>query len=129
MSVEIASLVISGWQGGSSVSLRIDTDQTFTSSAGNVWPCTIKSNPASLGTFYQLYACAITGTELTIPQISLDSTVDSVDNPAATYSASFVDTSCGQIIQPFGAGSFSVPPSPSSTTWAKIFAAEGLQNA
>ena len=120
MQISIQQLSIQGWQGSSNVALRINTDVGFTSSNGNVWPQTKRDNPASLGTFYQQFTCTVSGTELTIPAFTLDSTQDSVDNPTATYTAQFIDLSSGQVIQHFG-GPFGVSPVNTSTTWAAIF--------
>lgn len=120
MAISISSVVLSDWQGGSTVALRIKIGATFTSLAGNIWLKTMDS-PAGQGDFYIQSACTVDKNTLTIPAISLDSTTDSPDNPSARYSAFLVDTSTGDTIQAFGP-SFSLSPDSASTTWPAIFA-------
>ncbi|WP_420239210.1 hypothetical protein ACOBR2_06405 [Telmatobacter bradus] len=119
MAISIASITLSNWQGDSTIALRIDVDQTFTSEAGNIWLKTL-GNPAGKGDFYQQFACTVSGNNLTLPEISLDSTTDSPDNPAARYRAVLVDTSTGDVLQRFGPA-FSLAPGDASTTWPAIF--------
>jgi len=124
-SITIGNIAISGWQGNTNgVQLRIYTNGSFTATGGNLHPATVQDNPASLGTFFQTYTCTVSGSTLTVPTVTLDSTTDSPDNPSASYSAIFFDTSSGKQIQQFGTySSFSISPSPTSTTWGNIFAA------
>jgi hypothetical protein len=136
-SISISSVTISGWQGNvSGVQLLIYTNQSFTAASGNIYPQSIRCSPASLGTFYQSYACVVTPVgsspptlaTITIPEVVLDSTVDSPDNPNATFSAVLWDSISGKQIQTFGTfSSFALNPSPTSTTWAAIFTAEADQ--
>lgn len=121
MAIAIAAITLSNWQGNATIALRISNDQTFVSSAGNIWLKTL-GNPAGKGDFYQQFACTLTGNNLAIPAISLDSTTDSPDNPAAKYKAFLVDTSTGDVVQSFGPA-FSLTPADASTTWAAIFTA------
>ena len=123
--ITISSANIYGWTGNNSnVELLIYTNGSFTSANGNIYPASIPTNPASLGTFYQVYPCTSANSILTLPAVTLDSTTDSVDNPAATYSAVFFDAGSGLQIQPFGTQqSFSLSPTPTTTTWGNIFAA------
>ena len=123
--ITISSTALNGWQGNSTgVQLRIYTNSAFTASSGNVYPITQLTNPASLGQFYQAFNCTVSGTTMTIPSISLDSTSDSPDNPNATYSAVLFDSQSGQAIQSFGTTTqFTLLPTPTTTTWGAIFAA------
>lgn len=128
-SISIASVTIPGWQGNTSgVSLRVYATDPFTAESGTIYPESVLANPASLGTFFQSYACTVTSGELVIPAVTLDSTTDSPDNPNATYAAVLWDGASGLPIQQFGTfPEFGIPPSPTSTTWAAIFAAEAIE--
>lgn len=121
--VTIASATIPGWQGNTSgIVLRIYTNASFTAESGTLYPQSVRTNSASLGTFFQSYGCTVANGALTIPQIEIDSTADSPDNPDATYSAVLWDTTSGQPVQNFGTlASWQLTPSPTSTTWATIF--------
>jgi len=125
--ISIASVAVPNWQGNTSgVSLRIYTNEPFTAQTGTIYPLTVNANlkAAGLGTFFQSFPCAVSGTALTIPEITLDSTADSPDNSGATFSAVLWDSASGQLIQSFGsAPNFSLSPAPVSTTWAAIFTA------
>ncbi len=124
--ITIAATTIPGWQGNSSgVSLRIYVNEDFTAQSGTLYPKSVTANPSSLGTFFQSYSCSVAAGQLGIPQVQLDSTEDSPDNPDATYSAVLWDSASGKPIQTFGTQSqFAVPAGPVNTTWAAIFAAE-----
>jgi hypothetical protein len=125
-SITIASVTIPGWQGNSSgVQLRIYTNQSFTAASGTIYPKSVTLAPSSLGTFFQSYTCSVSAGSLIIPAVTLDSTVDSPDNPNASYSAVLFDSQSGKQIQSFGTfAAFSLNPSPTSTTWAAIFTAD-----
>jgi hypothetical protein len=127
--ITIASVDIAGWQGNASgISLRIYANQSFTAQSGDIIPRSVLANPASLGTFFKSVACTVASGVLTIPAVTLDSTVDSTDNPDATYSAVFWDGTSNLPIQTFGhRGQFPVPVSPTPTTWAALFATEANQ--
>jgi hypothetical protein len=124
--ITIASVTIPNWQGNTSgVVLRIYANADFTAESGTFYPRSVRGNPASLGTFYQAYACTVNGSSLVIPQVQLDSTTDSPDNSNATYSAELWDSTTGKAIQHFGTFErFALGPTQTSTTWAAIFAAE-----
>jgi len=124
--ITITSITIPGWQGNTTgVSLRIYANSAFTAESGTIYPQTVLSNSASLGTFFQSYACTVSSGSLVIPEIEIDSTTDSPDNPSATYSAVLFDSTSGTPIQHIGSQcQFSLSPSPTSTTWAAIFATE-----
>lgn len=124
--ITIASVTIPGWQGNTSgVTLRIYANSSFTAVSGTLYPkSNVSVNPIP-GTFYQSYNCTVSGGSLIIPAVTLDSTVDSPDNPGATFSAVLYDSLSGKQIMPFGTfQQFSLNPSPTSTTWAAIFTAE-----
>jgi hypothetical protein len=124
--ITIASVTIPGWQGNTSgVQLRIYTNSSFTAESGTLYPQSNIYLSQTIGTFYQSYACSVSSGSLVIPAVTIDSTTDSPDNPAATYSAVLWDSQSGKQIQPLGTfGQFSLTPSPTSTTWAAIFTAE-----
>ena len=123
--ITIASVTVPNWQGSASgVSLRVYANQSFTAQSGNIVPKSVLSNLASLGTFFDSTACTVSAGSLTIPAVTLESTVDSPDEPGATYSAVLWDGASGQPIQTFGTqGSFPVQSTPTNTTWAAIFSA------
>ena len=125
-SITIASVTIPGWQGNTSgVTLRIYANQSFTAASSTLYPKSIVCVNPIPGTFFQSYACSVSGGSLIVPAVTLDSTVDSPDNPNATFSAVLFDSLSGKQIQSFGTfAAFSLNPSPTPTTWAAIFAAE-----
>ena len=129
--IVIASVTVPGWRGNQTgVSLRIYANADFTAQGGTFYPRGCQANPASLGTFFISVPCTFVALSsgLTIPEISIDSTTDSPDNPSATFSAVFWDGASGKPIQPFGTlHAFSLAPTPTSTTWAAIFAAEAFE--
>lgn len=131
--VTIQSATIPNWQGASdTVALFILVNASFTAATGTIYPATHRDHlpyggRQSIGAFYLSAACTVSGNNLTIPAIELDSTEDSPDNPSATFSAVLWDTSVGQPIQPFGTfPAFALAPSPTPTSWAVIFEAETL---
>jgi len=126
--ISIASVTVPGWQGNTSgVTLRVYINTAFSAATGTLYPQTVRCAPASLGTFFREYACSVSSGALVIPAVSLDSTVDSPDNPNATYTAELHDSASGKAIQQFGTFStFPLAPAPTSTTWAAIFTAEAL---
>jgi len=124
-SITITGQTIANWFGNTTgIQIRVFVNSSFTANGGSHHPMTVQSNPASLGTFLAAVAdCTVSGTNLTIPSILLDSTTDSVDNPNASYSAVLFDTNSGKQIQSFGTYStFTVTPTPTTTTWGNIFA-------
>ncbi len=127
-SITISSIAIPNWQGNASgISLYIYVNSSFTAESGTAYPATVQSHLphsglASVGTFFLSFPCTVSGTTLTTPSVTLDSTLDSPDNPNATYSAVLWDTVAGQPIQTFGTASeFVVPASPTTTTWEALF--------
>jgi hypothetical protein len=79
--ITISSFVVPNWQlGGASCTLRILSNQTFRTSEGE------QINVSTQDVFYQTVACTISGTDITVPQFTIDSTTDSSD-PNATYNA------------------------------------------
>ncbi len=127
--INIASVNIPNWQGSlSNISLRIYANASFTASSGNIVPKTVLTNLPSLGTFYVSLPCSISGTELTIPATTLESTTDSPDNPDATFTAMLWDGASNKPIQTLGTvDHFAVPPSPAFTTWNALFTSEANQ--
>jgi hypothetical protein len=123
--ITIAAVTIPNWQGAAAnVSLRIYANDSFTAQSGAIVPQTVLTNAPSLGTFFKTVPCSIASGALTIPLLTLESTVDSPDNPDATYAAVFWDEASQQLIQPFGTESeFSLPVT-TPTTWSAIFTAE-----
>jgi hypothetical protein len=127
----IAPVTLPNWQGVSdSISLFIYIHTAFASAGGSLYPATVEHNLpyngiCTSGTFYIAAPCTVSGSSLTIPAISLDSTTDSPDNPNALLSAVLWDTAAGQPIEHLGTFTrFSLPAEPTSTTWAQIFATE-----
>lgn len=124
--ITIASVTVPNWQGNTSgVQLRIYTNASFTAASGTLYPQSNIYLSQTIGTFYQVYSCTVSSGSLVIPAVVIDSTTDSPDNPAATFSAVLFDAQSGKQIQSFGTfAAFSLNPTPTSTTWAAIFAAE-----
>lgn len=131
--ITIASVDLLDWQGlQQGIFLLIYTNEAFTAQSGAIHPASVRANPLSLGTFYRSVPCTYTpfgvgvpASKLTIPAITLDSTEDSPDNPGTSYSAVFFDSTSGEEIETFGTkDKFTLPPAPTSTTWANIFAEE-----
>lgn len=73
---------------GNSVKLRIYANQPFLTADGQWVP---QGTPGGAQTFYLEVDCELTGSHvLLIPEIEIDSTVDALDNPSATYTAELV---------------------------------------
>jgi hypothetical protein len=123
--ITIAAATIPNWQGNTTgVSLRIYANEAFTATSGNMYGLGVQKNPASLGTFFLSVACTVSGGALVVPAVEIDSTTDSPDNSAATYSAVLWDGASGRAVQSFGTfAQFAVPPT-TPTTWQALFAAE-----
>lgn len=123
--ITVASVTIPNWQGNSSnVALHVYSIADFTAQDGTLVPKSIRAHVSNgLGTFLVSVACSVSGGALTIPSLTLESTTDSGDNPAAMYCAELWDNASNQAIQAFGTVTrFPITPTPSSTTWAQIFA-------
>ena len=128
--VTIDSVTLSGWSGlTTGVALYVFCNDDFSGSDGTLVPKTLRENVKNgLGAFYQSIACTVSQGQLVIPEVTLESTADSPDNPSATYSAVLWDQNSNQQIQSFGTfASFAVTPTPTATTWAAIFSGEADQ--
>lgn len=75
------------WRLSGPIKLRIYANQSFWTSDGQYIP---RGTKGAANTAYLEVTCAVAGNVLTIPEIELDSTVDGLDSPWATYSAEFV---------------------------------------
>ena len=128
--ITIATVTIPNWNNGpvTGVALYVYCNAAFTASDGTIVPQTQRPNVTTgLGTFFQIEICTTSGSSLVVPAITLESTTDSPDNPNATYSAVLWDTNSNQFIQTFGTfTNFSLPNSPTSTTWDAVFTANAL---
>jgi len=123
--ITVASISLAGWTGNSSgVSLRLYCNADFTAESGAIHLASKRDNPPSLGTFYQSFPCTVSSGSLVIPEIEIDSTVDSPDNAGATYSAFLWDGSSGLPIQRFGTSSEFSVSAITPTTWPAIFTSE-----
>jgi len=124
-SITIASVTIPNWQINSDVQLRVYALQSFIAADGTVVNCGKPSaDQTESSNFFVPAACTLSGTNLTIASLALESTTDSQDNPAATYGAFFYTTE-GELLAPFAEfAQFVLPSSPSSTTWAAIAQAQ-----
>ena len=120
-SISIASVSIPNWQRDSDVQLRVYPLASFEAADGAIVAQGTPSQDQTVaGNFYTAAACTLSGTTLSIASLTLESTTDSLDNPAATYGAFFY-TAEGEQICPFGNFSnFVLPAAPTSTTWAAI---------
>jgi hypothetical protein len=126
--VIIAATSIYNWELASDVELRIYALQSFWGSDGYE---VVAGNPSEDSSdndlFFAIAACTFGGPgsgTLNIAAITLESTTDS-SNPNATYAAYFY-TLEGQRLAVFGEfGSFALPPTPNSTTWGAVAAAQG----
>jgi hypothetical protein len=120
-SITIAAAAIYNWQLGSDVQLRIYALESFYAADGFEVAAGNPSEDADASSnFYGVVACTVSGSQLNIPSFTLESTTDSPTNPSARYGAYFY-TLEGQRIGPFGEfASFSLPSTPTSTTWGAI---------
>ncbi len=125
-SITIASASVPNWELPSDVQLRIYPLQSFLAADSTIESAGVPSEDATQsGNDFIPVACTLSGTTLTIASCVLESTTDSLDNPAAQYGAFFYTTE-GQKIGGFAEfTSFALPSSPTSTTWAAIAEAQG----
>jgi hypothetical protein len=125
-SISIASVAINNWELGSDVQLRVYPLESFVSADGDLNSAGDPSEDSSQNdNFFQAVACTLAGTVLTIAACTLESTTDSLDNPAAKYGAFFFTTE-GQNLGAFAEfASFALPAAPTSTTWNAIAVAQG----
>ncbi len=123
--IAIASVSVNNWELGSDVGLRIYALESFVAADSSIVPSGVPSEDESTNNNnFLAVACTVSGTTLTIAACSLKSTTDSLDNPAARYGAYFFNNE-GQNLGAFGEfAAFSLPPSPTSTTWAAIAVAQ-----
>ena len=124
-SISIASVSIPNWDLSSDVSLRIYPLQSFIAADGSIVAAGTPSEDSSQNNnFFQSVACTLSGSTLAIAACTLESTTDSLDNPAAQYGAFFF-TNEGQKIAAFAEfAAFSLPAAPTSTTWKDIAIAQ-----
>lgn len=104
------------WRLTGTVKLRIYANQSFMSSGGQFIP---QGTPGAPNTAYLEVTCTVLSNVLTIPGFEIDSTVDSLDNPWATYTAELV---AGSRRVPFLAN-FAIntlQAGDPSTTWGEI---------
>lgn len=116
MQITISSFTIPNWQhGGASATLRILANDTFINSSGQQ----VSRNYVRDQTFYQTVNCTVSGTTITVPQFTIDSTEDS-SNRNATYTALLFDEN-GVRRGDFSSG-FRVPSNFGSTVpWSSIY--------
>ena len=124
-SITIATVNIPNWELTSDVQLRVYALDSFEAADGTLVVAGVPSEDSSQNNnFFQAVSSTLSGSTLTIASVTLESTTDSLDNPAARYGAYFFTTE-GQFIGAFGEfASFSLPSSPTSTTWAAIAIAQ-----
>jgi hypothetical protein len=118
--VTIASQQIKNWQGGTSVELRIYALDDFVDATGQP---VVKGSPydQTQGKWFSKVTCTVASTTLTCPSVNVPPTVNSIDKPGAKLGAFLFNPSTNRLIGPYSVfGSFSVPASPSSTTWSDI---------
>jgi hypothetical protein len=116
--ITIQSTTVSGWRhSNTSPRLRIYLSKPFVTSTGTT--VTQSGSPQSGGIFYTEYTCSVAANVLTIPAVTLHSTIDALTNNDAKYSAYFY-TAAGAQIQPYqGFTSFALPAN-TPTTWATV---------
>jgi hypothetical protein len=124
--ISIASAALSNWELGPDVQLRIYALESFVSADGNLNAAGVPSQDSSQNdNFFQAVSCTQSGTTLTIAACTLESTIDSLDNPSAQYGAYFF-TNEGQNLGVFAEfAAFVLPAAPTSTTWEAIAVAQG----
>ncbi|GEM_PF-5690960 len=87
--VTISSTTIENIQyGGSTCTLKIWANSNFFTSGG----LAVLGGAVGSDNVYKSVACTISGTTLTIPSLTIDSTTDSIDKPTAVYTAVFYDS-------------------------------------
>jgi hypothetical protein len=95
--ITVSTFDIPNWQlGGSACTLRILSNQSFRTSAGS------QINRSTKDVFYQSVACTISGTVVSVPSFTIDSTTDASD-PNATYNAALYDSNGikRQVVYPY----------------------------
>ena len=98
MSVNVSAITLDGWNyGGTTATLYVWANQTYLASDNTLVQ---QGTFGDVRTFAAQGACAVSGTEITIPLITLQPTTDS-DLPLATLCAALVD-SYGALVSDFG---------------------------
>ena len=111
MNVTVQSTTIPNYQrGGSTASIRIYCDSSFFAGGLEYVP--------GLGYFYKSVACTVSGTTITVPSFTLQSTTDS-SNDAAKYIAVLYDDTGARVATLMGGIEFSVPPD-TPITWSEL---------
>lgn len=101
---------------GSTAQLRIYADQTFLTSLGQWIP---QGTPGSQNTLYLAVDCSIDAGQLLIPGFEIDSTVDALVNPHATYTAEIVTANKRvSFLRNFAINT--APEGDPSTTWGEV---------
>jgi hypothetical protein len=113
--VTVSSLAVTGWRFPmTAVKVRVYPNNTFLTSEGEL----IQKGEVGRSAWYREYNCTVTGSQITLPAMTLDSTDDS-DVPAASYSAIFFDAKGNRIDNYYA--NFRVPSTyGSSITWQQI---------
>jgi len=115
-SITVNPITVSSWrypmvQG---IKVRIYPNNTFLTSDGSL----VKRGQVGVSQWYKEYSCTVSGTNVTLPTMTLDSTTDS-DVPSASYTAIFFDSKGNKIDTYYNA--FRVPSTYGSTvTWNDI---------
>jgi len=117
MQLTIPTFPIPNWQkGGASVTLRIYADVTFKSSDDVIIQ---RGDPRGAGNWYKEVACSVSGTTITVPEFTIDSTTDSSDRNA-TYTGVLFDANGVRRDTFFGA--FRIPHNfGASVEWQAIY--------
>lgn len=118
--VTISSQQIKNWQGGTSVELRIYALDDFVDASGQPVQ---KGSPYDItqAKWFTKVTCTVASTTLTCPAVTVPPTENSIDKPSAKLGAFLFNPTTSRLIGPYSVfSSFSVPASPSSTTWADL---------
>src|SRR5947209_9175088 len=87
--ITVTGFSLTGYNyGGSTASLRIYADRTFTTSTGTI---VVQGTPGST-TFYKQVNCTVAGTTLTVPSFTIDTTSDALDDRQATFTFVLFDS-------------------------------------
>lgn len=115
MQVTISSFTIPNYNGGgATATLKIQANDTFLTSLGT----TVTRNYTRSGQFYLTVNCTVSGTTITVPSFTLDSTTDS-SVPNATYNGILFNSTGGRV-QAYFSG-YRIPTAFGSTaTWSQI---------
>lgn len=108
--------------GGSAATVRFYASDTFTASDGRI---VAAGTAGSTTGFFRTLTCAVSGTTLTCPSVTLPSTTDSLTVPTATWTAVLFDHK-GTKRDFFPVANFKLPHTVgNSTTWAVISQYQG----